>query len=168
MSRQYDVDDIRHGSVSLWHPWQDKPGFPRPIVFMEGRNLYTQDGRKLFTVSDLDELVGTVAHEGLYVLCHDLLSIDRIPYLNELLGLKQVTPYLSRTGGISAILLRQKKRSGFLINAGNLKWDGPVEGELCRQLERLFTLFGFQSTTLSSLSEKVLRATLPAALHISR
>lgn len=138
-----------------------------PCYFKDGR-IYSALDKLLFVCDTLDELISCVAGNKLFVLVDDLLSEHDIRYVHELLGHKRATPYMSKSGGILALRIAQKKRSGFLVPASTWNHPGPPNGEVVRRLIRIFELFGYMAVTPASLSEKVLRSTLPDDLIISR
>lgn len=162
-----DIDDIRQGSVACWHPWQDRPGMPKLPVFWSAGAIESDYG-KLYTVESMERVFETVARRELFVLCQDILQERELPFINELLGDKRSVPYLSRTANCSALRVSSKRHSGFFVPTSTWLWDEPPCKELTQNLMHIFDVCGYQSTTPSSLSEKLLRSTLPEKLHISR
>jgi hypothetical protein len=160
---------IYGGHASLWHAWQDKPSIRHVPSFLDNENIYSgYSTLPLYSVPNMEHLIYAVAHNGLFTLTGDVLSERTFSYAHELIGDDHVTPYLSRTGNIAALRLSHKRHSGFLVPIRTWKWEGHADGTLIREMVHLFQLFGFESTTPASLSEKVLRATLPTPVGISR
>jgi DNA polymerase family B len=164
-----DGNFIYGGHASLWHAWEDKPGIRHVPSFLRNESIYSGYSRQaLYAVEDMERLIYAVAHNGLFTLTGDVLSERTFSYANELIGDDHVTPYLSRTGNIAALRVSTKRKSGFLVPTRTWKWENTPGKELIRELVHLFQIFGFESSTPASLSEKVLRATLPTPLGISR
>src|SRR5450755_2274760 len=156
-------------SVRQWHPWMDKPGMPCTPMYHRNGRLFSYNVAPLYSASSAETLLETIGGNQLYVLCNDILSPQEFPYINELLGVRGCTPYLSRTGGIPAMGLRYKRRTGYLIPTSTWKWNEPEPNkQLLDNLATIFKVCGYQAATPASLSEKILRATLPPETHISR
>jgi DNA polymerase type B, organellar and viral len=169
MGRKSREDVLWDGSVRLWHAWRDKPGMSHYPVFWDQGRIYTMYGKLLFSsISSPSELVHTIAHHKLFVLCRDVLSEEDIPYANELLGYPRVRPYLARSGSVAALRVAEKKSSGFLVPGRTWCYPGVVNAEVLEHLISIFLRFDFMSSTPSSLAEKILRGTIPDTMHISR
>ena len=157
---------------SLWHPWQDKAGIRHvPTYFnASSQTIHTSYHPEnfLYHVADMEEMIECVSKNGLFLLCKDPLNEHEFSYANELLGDDRATPYLSRQGNIAALRLSNKRRSGFLVPSKTWRWDNEPTANLTRNIGEIFRIFGYESTTPASLSEKILRATLPTPLGISR
>ncbi len=157
---------------SLWHPWEDRPGIRHvPTYFnAQSQNIHTSYHPEnfLYHVADMEEMIQCVSRNGLFLLCKDPLNEHEFSYANELLGDDRANPYLSRQGNIAALRLSNKRKSGFLVPAKTWRWDNEPTANLTRNIGEIFRIFGYESTTPASLSEKVLRATLPTPLGISR
>jgi hypothetical protein len=167
--RDDDGDYVHNGSASLWHAWQDRPGIRHvPSYHYEQAIFSGYSSAPLFRVQTLEQIIQAVAGNGLFVLCSDVLNEHEFPYAHSMIGDKNATAYLSRAGNIPALRISYKRRSGFLVPSATWKWRQLPNRELVRGLVKLFTTFGYESTTPSSLSEKVLRATLPTPLGITR
>lgn len=158
-----------HGkSVALWHPWMDIPGVSSPLAFWQGGSIFSPSGEKLFTPSLATELLEYVSHARLFLFVNDLLNSSEFSSfsLNEVLGCS-----MSFMSGADHILglSRSARSPGRIIQAGTWKWDGAIDSQaFYERLDYLFHLFNFQAMTPASLSEKVLRRTLPQNLCISR
>lgn len=167
-----DDGTCRDGHSSRWHPWEDRPGVRHIPSFYRTAQAAIfgtiSDDLPLFKTPDMESLVSTIISKRLYTLSADVLNVRNYPYANEMIGDPRVKPYVSRSGLIAALCMRNRKSSGFLIPAPTFKWDGEPTRETVSNIARLFTLFGFESPTLASLSEKVLRATLPTPHGIYR
>lgn len=158
------------GSVTRWHPWLDKPGSHHALTLWNGSgsSLSTLQAENVFHLPTVETAIEVVAGKKLYCFCEDLLDEHDIPYCHELIGHKQATPYLSRGGRIPALRVETKKKSGFFIPASTFSWHDIPGKKLLENVTLLFHLFGYEAVTLPSLSEKVLRGTLPEKLHIHR
>src|SRR5438270_10224899 len=134
--------------ASLWHPWTDKPGIRHTPTYLKDTEISgILNGGPLYTILNLEDMIRTVAHNGLFVLSNDVLNAKTFSYANELIGDDHVTPYLSRAGNIAALRIAYKRHSGFLVPVSTWKWDREPNKQLIQELCRLFTVFGFQSTT---------------------
>jgi len=102
-----------------------------------------------------------------YAFCGDVFSDEEFPFSLELLRRKEVDPYITGSGRVVALRLKQKRSSGFLIPASTWGFRAPGQ-HLIETLDRLFGLFNLEAITPASLSEKVLRQTLPERNYISR
>ena len=149
---------MQEGHVSLWHPWQDKPGQRHTPVLWNIERFG----------SSLDDVVWSVAQNQYYVFCNDILDEKEIPDSIALLRHKKTEAYISRTGKVVALRVKGKRKSGFFIPASVWGCNVPPNEGLIKNVNRIFTLFGFEAITPASLSEKVLRSTLPERVFISR
>lgn len=156
---------------SLWHPWQDKTGIRHVPCFHREEAIFSiASSDPMFHVEHLEKLLSVVSQNQLFVLCHDILNEHEFFYAHELIGHPMATPYLSRKGNIAALRIANKRKSGFLVPEKT--WnpnDIPLDySRLVENITLIFKLFGFESVTPASLSEKVLRATLPTPVRITR
>lgn len=153
-----------------WHPWRDKTGvrhIPTYFSATEQAIFSTLSSEEpLFRIADMESLLTTVCDNGLFVLVHDLLSEREFPYANDLIGTG--TPYFTKAGNVVSMTLKHKKKTGLLVSAHTWQWDLEPNKELVQAIRTAFRLFGFEASTPSSLSEKVLRATLPDYVGIYR
>lgn len=137
--------------VSLWHPWLDKPGQRHTLHLLSE-----------FSEMNIDQIVSNIG--GRYVYCQDIFrEVER-----SLIRHQKSEPYLSRTGSLSALRIKSKRSNGFIIPG--IQWGEqyyPTKNTL-RNIQTVFDEFHYEALTPSSLSEKVLRATLPAKCLISR
>jgi hypothetical protein len=168
MGRKVNEDVVHDGSVRKWHPWKDSLGMPYAPMFWRNGTISTVSGSVLCYCSSLSELIAEVTHRKLFVLCDDLLSEHDFSFVNELLGAKEARPYLSRSGGITALRLSSKKQNGFLVPASTWGMRGEPTQEYLQAVIDVFRLFNIESVTPASLSEKILRRTLPDKLSIYR
>lgn len=148
---------MREGHVSIWHPWQDKPGQRHTPVLWNHEDY----------PSSIERIIEHVATSQEYVFCNDILDPLEIP--TELI--QATAPrnrYLSRTGKVVALRVANKRKSGFFIPAIVWCHRSEPDGELLSRVNHVFQTFGYESISPSSLSEKVLRSTLPEKLCISR
>jgi hypothetical protein len=150
--------------VSLWHPWQDKPG-TRHTLTLWNKNGSIGD----ILLESIEELIELVARQKLYVFCNDVMDEQEFTCSSALLQHPKSEAYISRTGKVIALKLRNKRQSGFLIPANVWGYSGnePNE-ELLKNVKSVFKRFNFEALTPASLSEKVLRSTLPEHTYISR
>ena len=148
----------RTGHVSLWHPWQDKPGRYHPL------RLYNTLG----PFESVESLIETVASNQYYTFVSDVMDSEEISFSESLLTHEKTTPYISKTGSVVALKLGHGKKSGYLIPGSIWGEKHTLGGKLLKNVHALFTLFGYEALTPASLSEKVLRATLPDYAGISR
>lgn len=142
-------------SVSLWHPWQDKPGQSHTLALLED-----------FDFRSTDDLLQTLSGGKYYALCEDIFSPREVE--PSLLRNGRTEPYLSKSGNIAALRIKGRRGSGFIIPA--IQWsevNRPSRQSLT-DIQSIFTIFDREALTPSSLSEKVLRSTLPDKLFISR
>lgn len=164
-----DKGDIVHsGYARPWHPWLDSPGVRSIPAIWVGGNIATASGRNMFHCETAEDLLNCIAKNELFVFCQDILSTKEFPMMNQLLGLPGVSPFLSESGGIPAMRLKCGKTSGYLVQTSTWGWNREPDARLLENLSVLWAITGFQSTTPASLSEKVLRSTLPAKLGIRR
>ncbi len=148
----------RTGHVSLWHPWNDRPGRYHPL------RLYNELG----SFESVESLIETVATNQYYTFVSDVMDSEEISFSEELLTHEKCKPFISKTGSVIALKLRHGKKSGYLL-PGSIWGEKHTPGEkLLKNVHTLFTLFGYEALTPASLSEKVLRATLPEYAGISR
>lgn len=162
--------DVAHdGHVTQWHRWQDKPNMRyMPAYWQAPSSIFTGLDVPSYCCTDMASLIETVTRNELFTFCNDLLSQDDFDYADELLGNNSSIPYLTKSGKVPALRLSAKRKSGFLIPASSWLYPGQPDTTLLNEVNWIFGLFGFQSVTIPSLSEKVLRATLPEILHLSR
>jgi DNA polymerase type B, organellar and viral len=168
MTKKNHEDQCHDGSVSKWHAWKDSVGMPYAPMMWHNNTISTISGSTLCYCSSLKELINEVSSRKLFVLCKDVLSEADFPFSNALLGAEQSHPYLSRSGGVVALRISQKKRSGFLVPSSTWGMNGTPTKEDLQNIVDVFRLFRFESTTPASLSEKILRSTLPDIISISR
>ena len=154
------VEEARR--VTLWHPWQDKPGQRHKLT------LWSTGHIGQVPISSVEELIGSVAHHGLYTFCNDVFDVGEFPFSDELLNHPKSEAYISRSGQVVALKLKSKRKAGFLLPASTWKWDNTPTKEMIDHVQNIFRQFGYEALTPSSLSEKVLRATLPDHTFISR
>jgi hypothetical protein len=146
-------------AVTKWHPWQDKPGMRHALALWREHEIL-QTGKRAYCPQDVEDLVSYIGQNRLYVLCRDILDTEEFPDGDELLRHDQTQAYLQKHGKIVALRLRSGRYNGFLIPSRT--WNHATPGpELARDMEDLFRLFGYEAITPASLSEKVLRSTLP-------
>lgn len=168
MAQKNHEDQSHDGSVKKWHAWKDTTGMPYAPMMWHSNTISTVAGSTLCYCSSLQELISEVAHRKLFVLCKDILSEGDFPFSNELLGDPAAHPYLSKSGGVVALRIFQKKRSGFLVPGATWGMNGPPTREGLQNIIDVFRLFNHQSTTPASISEKILRSSLPDIISISR
>lgn len=145
---------MKSGHVSMWHVWNDKPGQRHALeLFEKYSSLETEK---------IIEHLGT----GVYAFCNDILGGNEVH--SDLLLHDRTEAYLSRTGNIAALRVRGKRKSGFIIPAIQWLKDVEPDKEFLSAIDSIFKLFHFEAITPSSLSEKVLRSTLPEHITISR
>lgn len=149
--------------VSLWHPWIDKPVYKNPDLAEKRHKLALWSD---FTFDSVDRCVQEIGGGSYYALCRDILLGSEVDPL--LLRDPRTEAYLSRTGGISALRVKSKRKSGFLIPGTTWGQTGQPTRELLGRMNHVFNAFGFEALTPSSLSEKVLRSTMADKLYISR
>jgi hypothetical protein len=166
--RRNEEDQAHDGSVRKWHAWRDKPGMPYAPMQWRSGTISTVYGSSLAYCSSMNELIDNVANRKLFVLCRDLLNEKDFSFSNDLLGASASHPYLSRSGMVSALRVSQKKQNGFLVPGVTWNIHGEIAPSHLRNIIEIFELFGYQSTTPASLSEKVLRSTLPDIINYSR
>lgn len=154
------------GKTRLWHPWQEQQGMHHKLSYWEDGNIFR--GKKLYAsprcANDAIELVG---RRQLYVLCNDILSVDEFPFSKELVLHDKAEPFLSKSGRVVALRAHPGRASGYFIPAsswGNL----PPGRELNAIMWHIFRRFYLEAITPPSLSEKVLRLTLPDKVFIRR
>jgi hypothetical protein len=118
----------------------------------------------------VDTLIEQCGGNRLYLFCNDILDQREFPYSTDLLhqvGLNNV--YASQTKqGIIAVRIRYGRQSGYLIPGNTWGMPGPVSKATLEEVSSLFRIFGFDALSPSSLSEKILRNTLPEKLFLQR
>lgn len=140
--------------VSLWHPWQDKPGTRHKV------NLWSD-----LSYGSVEESILGVANGRFYSVCTDVLNSLEVD--TSMVRDPRTSAFLSRSGSCSGLRIRNKRQSGFLIPSSN--WCSPYPSQaLVERMNYVFSKFSFEAITPASLSEKVLRSTLPAKCHIRR
>lgn len=168
-------EDLLNGhSAPIWHAWRDRTGMPYAPVRLSYPDVYNIFDKPLHTITDAENFISTLTANKLYCFVADIMNTDNVPYVDELLDRSMrsekpsVFPYVSRTGKIAAIRMSKSRRNGFLIPASTWKYSTGPDRRFIENIFYLFNLFGFQSTTPASLSEKVLRSTLSDDMHITR
>jgi|SRR5215472_9807748 len=158
------------GSSAMWHPWRDRPGVRHPVARWNGNTGLTIDEQFSFHPASAQGLFDTVSRQKLYLYCEDILDQKSVPWTDDLLRFppEQVVPYVSKSAGIAAIRLSNKRQSGFLLSAPSWCWHERLSERFLENVHLLFKLCGYQAVTLASLSERLLRSTLPESLHIHR
>src|SRR6266567_1694654 len=148
--------------VTLWHPWADKPGTRHTLTLWNAGRIGS------VSISSVEELIGSVAHHGLYTFCNDVFDVVEFPFTDELLNHPKSEAYISKTGQVVALKLKSKRKAGFLIPASTWKWDSSPTKEMVDNVGTVFRQFGYEALTPSSLSEKVLRSTFEERTYINR
>lgn len=143
----------RNGHVSLWHPWMDKPGQSHELCLFDD-----------FGFSSVEETIATLTRGKYYAITGNILR--SIP--TDLIRHQRSEPYLSRNGNTAAIKIRGKRGNSFLIPAKQWSCSDNATNEVIDDMRFIFTIFNREALTPPSLSEKVLRSTLPDKLYISR
>ena len=146
--------------VSLWHPWLDKRGRRHTNILFEDLQKETQN-------MDINSLIEHVATRQLYVFVNDIISED-IPYNESLLLHANSEAFISKTGKVVALQVKQKNKRGFFIPTCVWGHLGVPDEQFLKDHATVCGLFNFEALTPSSLSEKVLRSTLPARTYIYR
>lgn len=152
--------------VALWHPWLDKSGMSHSLAYWKDNSILDNQGIVHY-FQDVDTLVDIIASKKLYVMINDILRPSEFSFADELLSHKKTHPFLSKTGKILALQCR-KRTSGFFIPCRGWYKSALPDVELLDKMTRLFGVFNLQAITLASLSEKVLRSTLPEKVFIYR
>lgn len=145
----------REEHVSLWHPWLDKPG-QRHSLGLWGESNY----------KTVDEMLQGIGGGKQYSFCSDILQEKEVP--SELVLHDKTESFICRTGQMTALKVRYGKNTGFLVPG--IVWgcaNSPGK-DLLHSIQNVFDLFGYEAITPASLSEKVLRSTLPYKTCISR
>lgn len=157
---------MSEGHVSLWHPWKDKPGnFHTLSRWNKGAVV---DSKEIKEVSSIENIIEIIGGERKYTFCNDILSRDEFPFSIELIRHKSTQPYISKTGHVVALRIKKKRTSGFLIPGIHWSHVGIPTDNLLDNVQWTFKQFKYEALTPASLSEKVLRATLPDRCFISR
>jgi hypothetical protein len=158
---------VNHHSTP-WHPWRDKPGSRHIPTYFKHGEIWSPycDTSPLFLTPDLQHLTSTVCQNGLFLLVHDILNEEEFPYANELIG--KGTPYFTKAGNVTSMSLKQGRKTGVLVPARTWQWDMEPNRQITSAIQTVWRLFGYEASTPSSLSEKVLRATLPDYVGIYR
>jgi DNA polymerase type B, organellar and viral len=149
----------KHYRLSLWHPWTDKPGL------FHNLGLFSTD-----VYNNVDTLIEQCGGNRLYLFCNDILDQREFSYSTDLLhqvGLNNV--YASQTKqGIVAVRMRHGRTSGYLIPGSTWGYPIPISLSHLKEISELFSVFDLEALSPSSLSEKVLRSTLPEKLYLQR
>ena len=138
-----------------------------PCYWQHG-NVYDHTGKLLTTCTNEQEFIQAIASRHLFVLCDDVLNVHTMPFVEQLLGEKEVQPLLSKTRGILGFALKMKIGTGYAMNASSWAYPHGADEHIASIVHDVFHLTGFSSSTSASLSEKMLRATLPEKLSIHR
>jgi hypothetical protein len=141
------------GNVSLWHPWQEPE-----------RRTHTLSLLQSFNFQSIESAIATLSTGKYYAICHNIFR--EVP--EDLIRDKRSEPFLSKNGHIAALRLKGKRGSGFIIPAIQWQEDRYPTHDTTANIQEIFDIFKREAVTPSSLSEKVLRATLPDKLIISR
>jgi hypothetical protein len=140
-------------SVPLWHPYQDKRGIHHIPLSLDQ-----------VPVTSLEAAYNMLCSPPpVYAFCQNIFLL---PYTEEALE-KKAVPFVTKSGNIIALQLRQKRRSGYFINCDGWKSDKPDE-EFMEAVDHVYRHFHLMAVTPSSLSEKILRCTLPERVYISK
>lgn len=156
------------GHVSLWHPWNDRTGRNHTVGLWQDQQIVTST--KVFKPQGIEDFIEIVGRNRLYVLCRDVLDSQDIPENEGLLRHKKTEPYASRTGNVVALRMKSKYNGYFIPSRVWASRDVKPEPtkELGGILDDIYRVTGFEAITPASLSEKILRSTLPEKLAISR
>lgn len=150
-------------SVSLWHPWTDRPVYKDESMKDKRHKLALWSD---FDFTNVDETIAFIGGNNYYAVVNDIL--DGLEVAPGLLRDKRSTAYLSRTGGAVAMEVRAGRKHGFLIPGGNWGEIGHPTSAVLERMQYVFQTFGYEALTTASLSEKILRSTLPDRSYISR
>lgn len=154
--------------VSKWHPWKDRSTVTAIPAYWRDSSILGMHDAPLFDASSIKGLLDAVASNKLFLFCPEILDPSVID-VEELLTSPNVDPFISRNGGISALRVScERKTGGYIVNQDVWNWSKEASSDLLRSIEKLWGRFGFSALTPASLSEKVLRSTLPTPVKISR
>lgn len=155
------------GATAMWHPWKDKPGLRHiPTRWHEGSIL--SDMGVLSYPANAEECIQYVGRNQLYLFCNDILDAREIAFSKELVKHEKTEPYMQRTGKICALRVHPARTSGFFIPASTWLYSLRPSSEFVESVRIVFARFGYEAITPASLSEKVLRSTLPERIAIYR
>jgi hypothetical protein len=152
---------VQPGHVSLWHPWTDKPGANHRL------SLWSEVKEQNF--DSVSNLARYFADNQLYTFCNDIFDAEEVADSTALVqyaGHKNT--FISRTGKVVALRLSRRRKSGYFIPATVWKWPTEPGKELLSNVGHIFRTFKYEALSPASLSEKVLRSTLPERMFISR
>jgi hypothetical protein len=142
---------------SLWHPWLDKHTLRHtPCLYDEIKDM----------TQDTEQFIATMAEKELYCFVNDI--IDETEVDESFLLSSNTQEYVSRTGKIVALRAKNKRKSGFFIPSSVWGHQGLPNHDLIDNINFLFRHFQYEALTPSSLSEKMLRSTLPERTIIYR
>jgi hypothetical protein len=151
---------------ALWHPWQDKPGRSHALALWQHGEIET--AHCLYHTPSVENIMRVVGGRRLYVLCGDILDKNEFPQSNDLLLDPRTTPYTCETGSVVALRCKHEKANGYFIPSYVWGQRGLPNYELIQLIESLYEITGYEALTPGSLSEKVLKSTLPDTLWIRR
>lgn len=141
------------GNVSLWHPWQEPEKRTHTLSLLQG-----------FNFQSIEEAIATLAGGKYYAICHNVFR--DVP--ESLILDNRSEPFLSKSGHIAALRIKGRRGSGFIIPAIQWQEERYPSPDTLSNIQSVFNIFKREAVTPSSLSEKVLRSTLPDKLIISR
>lgn len=147
--------------------WPEKKKRTHQLFSWRNGSVGNKDGDTVYKIGGVEDCIKTVAENRMYVLCDDVMHPEQIPFNKELLLDKRTEAYPRENGQIVALKCSYKRNRGFIIPAKT--WGSDSAGnELVDQVQELFDIFEMEALSPSSLSEKVLRSTLPEKLFIRR
>src|SRR5712691_5791555 len=107
--------------VPLWHPWTDKPGQRHTLTLWNNGSIGD------IPLESIEELIELVARQQLYVFCNDVMDEQEFTCSSSLLQHPKSEAYISRTGKVIALKLRNKRKSGFLIPSNVWGFSGKSQ-----------------------------------------
>lgn len=134
--------------VSIWRPYPTRTGRPHGLALWDSSSI-----------TSIEDCIVAIAGGRQYVFCHDLFDETEFPFSLELLKDRRSESYVTQSGRIVALRLKQKRQSGFLIPAKTWGFTHPGRMQM-KCVSKVFNMFDMEAITPSSLSEKWLKWTM--------
>jgi hypothetical protein len=152
-------------TLSRWHPWPEKFGRRHLSTLWQDGSIWKQDQLSHFDPENAEQVIHFAGRERLYVFCDDPMNWLEFSWSDDLLLGSDV--YVQKSGKVVALRVSSGRHSGFFIPART--WGFAQSSfEMIETIDKIYHLFNLEGITPPSLSEKVVRSTLPEKIYIFR